>query len=175
MEHYYFSSSNTCKQICGDGYVITLACDDGNLIDGDGCSSTCEIEAFHTCENDNSRYPSSKCQFRAKISVTLNSIYKTIQPNSAKAIFDISPFSKKMNEMQLASLVTLNASWCNVAKIEIVGHQLMVYFFYNATIEHESAEINMDFDHEYVKSPQAKTSFLMIQSLGIPLVYKKNN
>ena len=31
---------------CGDGilYLATEECDDGNLVDGDGCSSTCEIE-----------------------------------------------------------------------------------------------------------------------------------
>jgi len=35
-----------CQVTCGDGlqYVATEACDDGNLNDGDGCDSSCEIE-----------------------------------------------------------------------------------------------------------------------------------
>lgn len=36
----------TCLDICGDGYSMGStkdACDDGNLQDGDGCSSSCEI------------------------------------------------------------------------------------------------------------------------------------
>jgi cysteine-rich repeat protein len=36
-------NAGTCEEVCGDGVLYTLACDDGNAIDGDGCSSTCEI------------------------------------------------------------------------------------------------------------------------------------
>ena len=45
------SSADTCVATCGDGvrshYVEE--CDDGNLVDGDGCSSGCEVEAGWTC------------------------------------------------------------------------------------------------------------------------------
>lgn len=36
---------------CGDGTVNTTegACDDGNLYDGDGCSSLCAVETNWTC------------------------------------------------------------------------------------------------------------------------------
>jgi cysteine-rich repeat protein len=35
---------------CGDGYTDAgEQCDDGNLISGDGCSSTCTIETYFTC------------------------------------------------------------------------------------------------------------------------------
>ncbi len=45
-------NTNTCnatctarQPTCGDGFVTAPeACDDGNVIDGDGCSSTCEFE-----------------------------------------------------------------------------------------------------------------------------------
>lgn len=30
-----------CQSICGDGLIFTEACDDGNNISGDGCSSIC--------------------------------------------------------------------------------------------------------------------------------------
>ena len=34
-----------CKPICGDGKVYsTESCDDGNNDNGDGCSSTCNVE-----------------------------------------------------------------------------------------------------------------------------------
>jgi len=35
--------SDACIEICGDGLLFASPCDDGNLIDGDGCSSTCSI------------------------------------------------------------------------------------------------------------------------------------
>ncbi len=37
--------NNICKDICGDGFLATdlYSCDDGNLISGDGCSSSCSV------------------------------------------------------------------------------------------------------------------------------------
>lgn len=52
-----------CTEICGDGFNIGLVeCDDGNMIDGDGCSSNCTIEAGWVCSDGT---PTSKdnCQF----------------------------------------------------------------------------------------------------------------
>jgi cysteine-rich repeat protein len=37
---------------CGDGFVMWSEgeeCDDGNTIDGDGCSGECKIETDYTC------------------------------------------------------------------------------------------------------------------------------
>lgn len=39
------TDSLCCKEICGDGVNYTLPCDDGNLINDDGCSSICQIES----------------------------------------------------------------------------------------------------------------------------------
>lgn len=35
--------------MCGDGLKFVSDCDDGNNIDGDGCSSSCEVEQGWTC------------------------------------------------------------------------------------------------------------------------------
>jgi len=43
---------DTCKEICGDGldmHSYAYDCDDGNIISGDGCSSTCHIEEGWYC------------------------------------------------------------------------------------------------------------------------------
>ena len=43
---------NNLVDICGDGYKTGLAeCDDGNTIDGDGCSSDCKIEIGWNCSS----------------------------------------------------------------------------------------------------------------------------
>ena len=48
------SLGSACTALCGSGMMLlgdtSKACDDGNLTDGDGCSSTCTIEAGWTCE-----------------------------------------------------------------------------------------------------------------------------
>ena len=49
------TSEDTCNQICGDGIEFPLYfpwtdyCDDENLLNGDGCSSTCHVETGFTC------------------------------------------------------------------------------------------------------------------------------
>lgn len=41
-----------CNGVCGDGFILASeACDDGNVFNVDGCSSTCTIEAGWTCVN----------------------------------------------------------------------------------------------------------------------------
>jgi fibro-slime domain-containing protein len=45
-------TAGTCTAFCGDGVLIAgsgEACDDGNVQNGDGCSSTCQQEAGYTC------------------------------------------------------------------------------------------------------------------------------
>lgn len=39
----YTVSNGECKEICGDGILIYLQCDDGNNQNGDGCSENCLI------------------------------------------------------------------------------------------------------------------------------------
>ena len=43
-----------CSEICGDGLNLgEYECDDGNLIDGDGCSSLCSVEEGFRCQGGN--------------------------------------------------------------------------------------------------------------------------
>lgn len=41
--------SGYCTEVCGDGKRFVLPCDDGNNVNGDGCSSTCQIEPSYSC------------------------------------------------------------------------------------------------------------------------------
>jgi len=53
-------ATGTCESKCGDGIVVPAqpdgpvmpggACDDGNTISGDGCSSDCKVEPGYQCE-----------------------------------------------------------------------------------------------------------------------------
>src|SRR5579862_6186783 len=43
------SGDDQAGSTCGDGIVSgSETCDDGNTVDGDGCSSTCQIETVNT-------------------------------------------------------------------------------------------------------------------------------
>lgn len=40
----YIREKKSCIEICGDGKNFGMyQCDDGNLVDGDGCSKTCQV------------------------------------------------------------------------------------------------------------------------------------
>jgi cysteine-rich repeat protein len=44
--------AQSCTSHCGDGLVINEGCDDGNTLDGDGCSATCTVETGFTCKQE---------------------------------------------------------------------------------------------------------------------------
>lgn len=52
---YFTQSGSTCVDLCGDGVNplinSTTYCDDGNPTNGDGCSTTCAVEANFGCFN----------------------------------------------------------------------------------------------------------------------------
>ena len=51
---YRINDFGVCREICGDGVMKgEYECDDGNLLDGDGCSRDCEIETGFKCEGTN--------------------------------------------------------------------------------------------------------------------------
>lgn len=45
-----FDYINICSSTCGDGVKDDFeSCEDGNIIDGDGCSSICDTESGYSC------------------------------------------------------------------------------------------------------------------------------
>ncbi|CAD8169663.1 unnamed protein product [Paramecium pentaurelia] len=49
----FILSSNICIGVCGDGLLsIQEQCDDGNQIDGDGCSKKCQLETNWICNKN---------------------------------------------------------------------------------------------------------------------------
>lgn len=56
-------SSGECVEVCGDGLNFGLVqCDDGNQLDNDGCSASCEVELDWSCTGGS---PTSKdiCEY----------------------------------------------------------------------------------------------------------------
>jgi cysteine-rich repeat protein len=86
----YRTSAKTCELICGDGRVITEACDDGNNITGDGCSSNCTIEADYTCSGG-SLFHASVCAYSSPISITLVEVRRAVDSNTAIITLNLAP------------------------------------------------------------------------------------
>ncbi|EKX50957.1 hypothetical protein GUITHDRAFT_103539 [Guillardia theta CCMP2712] len=85
--------------VCGDGIQEGLeACDDGNLVDGDGCSSTCKKEctAAHCCHIELSTHD-----------VFTNMYKNEVVPGATCASFSIYDSNNGMGEIELAVIPTL--------------------------------------------------------------------
>lgn len=41
--YFKVQSTNQCVEVCGDGWKLQYDCDDGNLINTDGCSNACHV------------------------------------------------------------------------------------------------------------------------------------
>ncbi|CAK71463.1 unnamed protein product (macronuclear) [Paramecium tetraurelia] len=67
----YFVSNNQCASKCGDGLweQNTEQCDDGNLLNQDGCDKNCKIEVDWYCKNEPMQI--SNCFFKRQPSVEL--------------------------------------------------------------------------------------------------------
>src|SRR5690606_29522815 len=55
-------TGGACSSRCGDGIILPTddeECDDGNTVDGDGCSSTCTEEPGYECSLVQSALPPS--------------------------------------------------------------------------------------------------------------------
>jgi cysteine-rich repeat protein len=78
-----------CSAVCGDSILISPweKCDDGNTISGDGCSSTCQIEANSSCTG----LP-SKCYLNIKLNAILtNTVSSFTACNQITFTFQIIP------------------------------------------------------------------------------------
>lgn len=58
-EFSYDASSQLCIEHCGDEMRFILECDDGNNIDGDGCSFECKVEPGFICRGGSPNHADS--------------------------------------------------------------------------------------------------------------------
>ena len=95
------NADDSCTDICGDGRRVKLVtqCDDGNLIDGDGCSSKCEVEAGWMCSGGN--------ETRADTCVSYIGPKPSIKVSTKDpTVFEISFDRKVVNTLQDKEFVT---------------------------------------------------------------------
>ena len=68
--------------------MFELECDDGNLVDGDGCSSNCTIETDFACING-SASSASVCSYNGSHSIQLKTGDKDPDRNAMTLVYDL--------------------------------------------------------------------------------------
>ena len=101
----YSTDSNYYEcTICGDGYKASNEnCDDGNTVNGDGCSNICQIETNFSCTNNSSN--TSVCSLIA-ITIDYQSVIKDEFSNSVTLIFKVTPNSNTLKTLDWPAITS---------------------------------------------------------------------
>lgn len=116
-----------------------LQCDDGNNLDGDGCSSSCNLEEGWNCSNTNSQ-TSTSCVLAVNVVLELYKMEKVQGKNEAR-------FSVRLNVPIRLTVKNFNVSipgvntTLSVNAINLTHYQLIIG--YTATIQKSKMAIRM--------------------------------
>ena len=109
-------AADTCDEICGDGLLFELPCDDNNTISLDGCSDSCTIEQYYVCVNGTTTTP-SVCSYNASINFEVEEAFKHPTSNSITLTYDFSPVEPVLALMggnDIASSLSFNNPTVNI-------------------------------------------------------------
>lgn len=169
-------NGSTCVEVCGDGFLTTNSyeCDDGNLVDGDGCSSLCSVEVGYRCENGSSTSPSSCYYVGVPLQLSLSSVKKNGILNQGVFEFAVYPALISLSSLDLASHVVLAcASTYTVSQVTYSGGTLRIEVDYSEDLEDRQCSLQLDFNGTAIVSPPASLDFLA-DSSTLPLVLTRN-
>jgi cysteine-rich repeat protein len=159
----YQVSGDTCELICGDGRVITEACDDGNVLNGDGCSSVCTLETDFTCLAG-SIYKRSLCTYTSPISVSLLSVKRAIDANTATVTLKLQPNVRPLASMDFSQYVSLTVGNHSLSySVSYTDDGTLTFTVaFSSNIEGQSAIISLAYDSSRVTLPPTELSFRMV-------------
>ena len=66
----------SCTEVCGDGTLVDMECDDGNSVNGDGCDSQCIVEERWSCSGGSSTTVSN-CTYIGSVIFNMSSMNST--------------------------------------------------------------------------------------------------
>lgn len=162
-----------CIEICGDGILFDLACDDGNLKSGDGCSSACAIETDYVCVNASTTTPSI-CSFNGTISISIASGIKDPGSNSLTLTYDVSPIQPVLNLVNgstdlapFVSFPTAPGVTITSAVYDPATNQVVVQVAYTESLQGKPLDLKFD-------PPNTPQAFL-VANLSSPWVVNPSN
>lgn len=127
--------------MCGDGKRFNLQCDDGNNVNGDGCSNDCKVETGYTCTGGSPNSPDS-C---TKVLPTAISFTATGQSHIyGKIVLNI-----KLNYLPQALIQSANdcANKCNnVLNVVVISGDKSAYSIVASYIATTSYSFSIEFN-----------------------------
>jgi cysteine-rich repeat protein len=159
----YTLGDGICSDTCGDGYLFSsslTACDDGNTLSGDGCSSACQVESRYRCENGSSTSASICYYIGSAVTLALQSITKTEGQNQGVFKFSVSPALTNLEKLNLTTYLTFNcATNYTVASSSYTPGTLSVAVDYSADLEGKNCSMSLAFNYSLARSPTFTLDF----------------
>ena len=85
--------------------VTEEGCDDGNTVDGDGCSSTCSVETNWACYNG-STTTASVCLISNTFTIAVKYVFRITSWNTMEVAFEITPKYDEFTTMNFKKNLT---------------------------------------------------------------------
>jgi len=112
------------------------ACDDGNTVSGDGCSSVCAIEPFYQCYNASNTSPSVCVYLGKPLQISLQSIRRNTSANEGLFSFKITPPLSSLSKMDFGSFLSLSCDCAyTVSDIKYTDGELQLVVDYTQDME----------------------------------------
>lgn len=134
------SISPLCYEICGDGLIFDLPCDDSNTVSGDGCSETCQIEPYFTCTNT-----PSVCVLNVYFTLTQQSIIKDPTTNTAIITYLVSPNVSQLTTVNISEAFKSSLPMSSFdASYNLLTAQMTVKLSYPASVQDATTTLTFD-------------------------------
>lgn len=123
----YNSATGKCQDYCGDRIIITDLCDDGNNLNGDGCSSVCTIESGWTC-------PNNSCILRVQPAVSVISMSNSPISHTITLVISLSVGLRLVaaNFLLTFSEITQFTYSVSALDVQFRTYQLRIVYFQTA-------------------------------------------
>lgn len=165
IDHYHVVNGE-CVEICGDGKLFSLACDDGNSVDGDGCSSSCEIESYYACASGTATTP-SHCVYQNRMKLVLESIKPVKDANRVVISFQVTPATGAILKLNISSCLKFSTDAASsLQKIEVSPDRVLIYLDFYESLVGNPATLKLKFDSEFIRSPSINLKFGLASTTG---------
>lgn len=168
----YSLVNGICQEICGDGLLFELECDDGNTNNGDGCDSSCHIEADFVCCNGSQTTPSI-CSYNKSLILTLKKAIKNSFANSIRFELGVFPALKVLDKFDTSKVVTTNLPTSSM----LSGYEdgtLIIEINYTVSIQKNEASIRLAPPNDIVEAYAMRLSstiFVVQPDNNQPAIY----
>ena len=139
--HGFYNNSGVCVEICGDGILFNLECDDGNRVGGDGCSADCKVETNYTCENGTSTSP-SLCSYNQPLDLAILTSYKDPSSNTIVFALSVGPILKVLDTFNFSNIVSTSIPNSQISFVYVKG-SLVISVSYTETIQNKNVTLEL--------------------------------